>query len=142
MITITVEEAEAYHAARLFNNTWIDADSIEKPIAIAWASRLIDERYTFVVDYTDPLNVVPDTIKNAIAELAMYVLSKDPNETPNEAKYSYMRFDTMEVKVNDLYSKKASIIPDYIEEMLLPFCTRKRTGSAAGTVGGRRLTRC
>ena len=142
MITIDKTYAESYFASRLYSDTWIDADEADKDIALTWASKLIDQRYDFLVDYSIPENVIPNAVKDAIAELAMFVLSKDPNSTPNEMKYTNMKFDDMEVTVNPSYAKTVSIIPDYINDMLLPYTKRKSSGSAYKTSGGRRITRC
>lgn len=142
MITVTIAEAEAYHARRLHNDAWIDAEEVEKPIALDWAARLIDERFEFFVDYSLPESVIPDQIKNAISEFAMILLQKDPNSTPNEAKYTHMEMDKMIVKVNDAYAKSVSIIPDYIIDMIIPYCSKKKNKGYSNSVGGRRLSRC
>ena len=140
MITITLEEANDYHSDRLYNSEWENADQDNMEKAISWASRLIDERYDFYLDYSLAENQpVPATIKNAIAELAYYIITKDPTTTKNEEKYSYMKFDSMEVKVNTDYARSITMIPDYIAAMLLPYCRKKRSILSAA---GRRLSRC
>lgn len=142
MITITKAEADAYFLSILHSEVWEDADTEDQIKAIALSSNMIDQRYIFLEDYSVTGAIVPQTIKNAIAELAKFVLTKDPTGTPNEKKYTHMRFDDMEVDVNPLYARSVSIIPDYINEMLLPYTKRKTSGSAYKPSGGRRLTRC
>ena len=92
----SIAEADAYHEARGFNDRWVTGSVTEKTAAIVWATRLLDmENFvgTMTVrtgalrwprfgiidrDYriVDP-QVIPQFIKNAVAEWAFFLLSED-----------------------------------------------------------------
>lgn len=144
MITTTIPEADAYHAGRLHNATWINANETDvKAPALIWAARLIDERFQWIENYEDltnpPVIEVPIQIKNAIAEFAYQLTFSDPTLVSNEQKYTHMEMDGMIVKVNPVYAKTNYIIPDVVMEMLYLYCNKKKK---PGSYGGRRLERC
>ena len=141
MVTVTIDEANAYQLTRLHNDTWMDVDSDVQISSLAWASRIIDERVTWILDYTDPLNIVSPTIKHAITELAMLLIEKDITTPSNESKYSRLEMDGMAVYINNKFAESIKLIPDYIREMLAPFCVFKKS-KINGWIGGRRLNRC
>lgn len=141
MITVTLDEANAYHLTRLHNDTWLESDADIQAVSLVWASRLIDERVTWLLDYSCPENIVDTTIKNAISELAMLLIEKDITTPSTESKYSRLEMDGMAVYINNKFAEALKLIPDYIREMLSPFCIFKKA-KINGWIGGRRLNRC
>ena len=112
---LTVEEADAFHQYRLFNNEWSSANEENKEKALAWATRILDARVLFVgyrydfnrapagvsntrqalewprFDAYDrdglyiPTNVIPVEVKNATAELGWLLLRRDRTASRSDA---------------------------------------------------------
>lgn len=141
MVTVTIEEANAYQLTRLHNDSWLEADTDVQVVSLSWAARLIDERVTWFLDYSDTANTVDPAIKNAITELAMLLIERDITTPSTESKYSRLEMDGMAVYINNKFAEALKLIPDYIREMLSPFCIFKKA-KINGWTCGRRLSRC
>jgi len=93
----TVDEADTYHEAHLYTESWID-DVDKKIAALVWATRLLDEHVHWkgraVFPYTQalawpratvfardglavPINIVPKAVKDATAEFARLLMEGD-----------------------------------------------------------------
>lgn len=90
-------EADAYFESRLYATAWTGATGANKDIAIVWATRLLDRSIDWIGYVTTALqalrwpranalsadgililnDVIPKQVKEATAELAMWLLQKD-----------------------------------------------------------------
>lgn len=99
---VSVADADAYIAIRLYSDEWNAADTATKQAALATATATIDELYqwkgekatstqelhwpaTGAVDCNgDDINstTIPNAVKNAVCEQALYLLKFDALQTP------------------------------------------------------------
>ena len=114
----TLAEAEAYHETRLHNTAWTAADDATKKKALIWATRLLDEQIEWegfathfdtqvlqwprmALYYPGYDNVydmlgraigedeIPQRLKNAQAELALYLISADTTAALQTDSFSF-----------------------------------------------------
>lgn len=103
-------EADVYFESRLYASSWTSASDLQKDTAIAWATRLLDSTIewngyitsqqqalrwprAYAFDFDEvliPSDVIPKRVKEATAELAMWLLKKDRTaETGREGIRSF-----------------------------------------------------
>lgn len=136
---LTVEEADAYHAARLHNTAWTTAPTPNKEAALQWATRTLDReewvglrvsiaqglrwpRYE-VYDqddmYVDP-TAVPKFLKDATAELAFLLIASDRTADAGTEGFSSIAVGPIKLDI-DLATKVKTISPE-VWEMISFYC--------------------
>lgn len=70
----TIEQAEAYFAARLHSEAWRAATEEERDIALVQASRL----FNLYLVWREPVDDPPEALVAATCEMALYLLQEDP----------------------------------------------------------------
>lgn len=117
---VTLEEANAYHQARLHNDEWQSADDAQKEAAILWATRLLDREMwagrrtnelqglrwprTGIYDQDDywiKQDVVPTFLKNATAELAFLLLQSDRSAESGTEGFNRIKVGPIELDINN-----------------------------------------
>jgi hypothetical protein len=124
----TLEEADAYHASRLYSETWDAADQTTKEKALITATSLLDVSMLTRAGYTIPTTPVPQALKNATAELAKQVLGTDRTADNEVLRQGLTSLKVGEVQLNfDLETLKQQAngvlpgyIPDAVRMLLLP----------------------
>jgi hypothetical protein len=116
----TVEEADAYNATQLFGASWADVDEDLKPLALATATRLLNDNLTFVIDTSDP-DAIPEALKNATAEYARILVARGdptaPSKTDGIKKFKAGPVD-VEFDVDHPKTYINTVIPAYIVAMI------------------------
>ena len=86
MFTMPQEWAETYFANRLYSSAWQEADSTDKPKALAMATNMVTSCFSFMEDAffvnEDDEDDCVDAIKRGICEQAIHLLKMDPTEYP------------------------------------------------------------
>lgn len=146
----SLAEADAYHEARGFNDEWTSAQVETKNAALAWATRLMERldfggyvssttqalRWPRMVVFTpDGIEFsrteVPQFVKDAQAELALYLLREDRTEDQGSVGISEVAVGSVDVKFNTVAgSSKANYIPASVLD-LLKFGLARSPGSVA-----------
>lgn len=136
----TLAEANAYHEARGFNSEWTSASDTQKNAALAWATRLMERlsykgsvldlaqalrwprAFVFDLDWREyDRNVVPQCVKDAQAELALYLLKEDRTEDQGSVGLSEVQVGPLGVKFNtNPGSTRVDILPASVKQLLLP----------------------
>ena len=145
----SIAEADAYHEARGFNDRWVTGSVTEKTAAIVWATRLLDmENFvgTMTVrtgalrwprfgitdrDYriVDP-QVIPQFIKNAVAEWAFFLLSED--RTADEG--GLVQYGGKVGPITDPAYFTRKTMPSSVADILRPYLAGAYFGSGVGHV--------
>lgn len=138
---VSVAEADAIIAARLYVATWTAATSGDKAAALVWATRLLDRtmdwngsRRTVLQALAWPrtgvyiapdagwydYDLVPDPIKEATTELALLLLQQDRTAEPGVAGLglSSLSVGNGAVSLGIDKSNVLPIIPPYILNMI------------------------
>ena len=116
---LTVAEANAYHASRLFNDVWLNADDATKETALIWATRVLDREEwkgyrteeiqalrwprTSVYDrdgYYIADNVVPKFLKDATAELAFLLATADRSAETGTEGFKKIKVGPIEIELD------------------------------------------
>jgi hypothetical protein len=143
----TRAEADTYHDAHLFSDTWKSAEAWKKDAALIWATRLLDEQVTWYgakqsVDqalqwprigvltkagdaYFDN-DEIPKFLKDATAELARYLISEDRTA---ERGYGIkkVKADVVEVEFDSFDTKP--ILPPSVKSIVGPYGAIEGPGS-------------
>tara|TARA_R100001377_G_scaffold64145_1_gene39728 strand:- start:318 stop:824 length:507 start_codon:yes stop_codon:yes gene_type:complete len=147
----TVADADSYHADHLYHATWTAASTDSKERSLKMATRLLDERITWVgskntdaqylrwprssvtnIDgYSVPVTVIPAPIKNAVAELARHLTVSDL--TAQAQGKGIASLDAGSVSLTFSKTDTADVLPTIVQEMLRGWGTihaRAKFGSA------------
>lgn len=144
---LTVTEADAYFLQRLNTDAWDNADpTTEKPAALIMATALLDAKVAWTGLATDDVQVlgwprsgmftrnvyaidsaiIPAALKNATAELALWLLRKDRTNDAGlsgEQAIKRLKAGPMEIEYADAETTAAFsevAIPSYILALLVP----------------------
>jgi hypothetical protein len=131
----TVAESNTYHANHLYSTSWTSASTDNKEIALKMATRILDEKVdwsglkateaqalawgrTGVTDdgYSVSSTIIPDTIKNAVAEFAKHLLSSDP--TGDAQGKGLESLSVGSITLNFDKADTAGVLPSIVQEML------------------------
>jgi len=135
----TLVEADSYHETRLHNEDWTDANDTNKNAALVWATRLLDEmvdwvgtKYTtaqalrwprsgaYNLDNEDyDYDTIPQWLKNATAEFAMYLLSEDRQAEDDMMGFKEITLDVITLKA-DKYDRPHTI-PKSVWDIIQPY---------------------
>ena len=133
---ITVADADAYHDSHLYATTWDNALTSNKEKALKMATRLLDERITWVGDkhtstqslrwprsnvvdkdgYTVLTTEIPKAISNATAEFARHLLGSDLTSASEGKGLDSVKADKVSVKFSP--SDRLDVLPEIVLEML------------------------
>jgi len=133
----TIDEADEYHEERLHNEAWINETSLEtKEKALVWATRVLDEevewkgviyasgqalRWPRYGVYTRDgveigQNVIPTWLKNATAELAMYLIESDRTTDSGSLGYSNIKVGPIELDIDKQW--QSNVLPKSVWNMI------------------------
>ncbi len=137
----SVANGNTYHAAHLYASTWLQATDSQKEKALMWATRLLDEQVVWsgfkrersqalqwprngVTDkagYIIDSNVIPQVVKDAISELARYLMTSDRTAEADTIGFKRIKAGPVEIEVDkaDRDSQK-QLVPKHVLEMLYP----------------------
>lgn len=144
----TVAEAEVYFEGRLYSTTWTDASDDDKPIALMWATRVLDEVCDWVGEKSagsqalrwprwdawdkDGYNLAADTIptflKNATAELAFQLLAKDRLQTIDDSIGGLKSVTAGSVSVEFDKMDRIQALPQSVLNLIKGFTTNATGG--------------
>lgn len=136
--------------------TWVATTQADAEAAIIWATFLLDVAFDY---YGAPTtteqrlrnprsglldadgfyienNVIPDLLKRATAELALYLIRRDRTKEPGLLGQAIKSAALGPLKVStELLDQRLDLIPSYIASILLPIATLKTaTGNSGGFV--------
>ena len=144
----TVGEADTYFTGHLYKTAWTSSTTKEESLVMA--TRLLDswvlwKGYRATEDqalrwprydvqdrdgYTYDSDIYPQFLKDATAELALYLLQNDPTAEPDSKGYSEMKVDSLMLKIDKSDRDSTTTIPDIVKSMVEPYGSiRKRGGS-------------
>lgn len=131
---ISEDDADAYFAARLYSDAWDSATTDTREKAILMACRVLESQVAWMGQplaadqvmawprklpiYQADVAYIPETIGEAQAELALYLLGTDPTVTPKTAGYKSLTVDTLKLEVNA--ADRPAVIPPHVAAMLVP----------------------
>jgi hypothetical protein len=150
-------EADVYFESRLYATPWTGATSANKDIALVWATRLLDRSvewngyvtsqqqalrwpraYAFDADQVlIPSDVIPNKVKEATAELAMWLLQKDRTAETGREGIRSMSVGKISFEFDKLDTPPT--IPDAVYQLIASLGELKEVSS--GGVGVARLLR-
>ena len=152
---IDVTDATTYFAARLYTETWDDADPEDQCKALKMATRMLDQNYewngttvnsdqallwprtgvTGPNGYLEPSDAIPTRIAQATAELAMSLLAADRTAESEEAAKGISQVVAGSVSVSFRGGAPISRpIPDVVAQMVAIYGIKKSGGAGAVTL--------
>lgn len=139
---LTRNEAIAYFETRLHSAAWTALTDDQKDASLIWATRLIDTSLCFTgsaATSTQALawprtgmtsrngfaianNVIPQDLKNVVAEMALRTASADPTATSEAeaAGLSELKAGPVTLKFADFSELESVTVPDQVRAMLPP----------------------
>lgn len=135
----TLAEANTYHESRLFSTDWTGASTSDRTKALIWATRLMDERYRWAASVVDgvqalrwprwavmdsagydyiPTTVVPQELKNAVAELARQLVIADRTIEGDVDANNLKRLKAGPVELEFRNGVNLKPIPDAVSSMI------------------------
>ena len=155
---ISYEAAIKYFQERLNKVEWDNADEDKRKVALIYATRVLDYRYTwygfkvnryqtrdfprfYLYDEEDfwyeDAYTIPNEIKEAVAELSLWLLQSDRvqiNE-PTSTGLRKIAVGSIQLEFNNVESTELlDIVPDIVDTMVDKY-VRKRTGGKSGKTG-------
>ncbi len=143
----SVANGDTYHASHLYASVWTQKTDAVKETALMWATRLLDEQIAWaghkledaqalqwprngVLDRGDFLlssTAIPKVIKDAVSELARYLLTSDRTAESDTIGFKKIKAGPVEIEIDkaDRESLK-QIIPRHIIEMVWPLGAARR----------------
>lgn len=131
---ITEDDADAYFAARLYSDAWDSATTDTREKAILMACRVLESQVAWMGQplaadqalawprklpiYQADVTYIPETIGEAQAELALYLLGTNPTATPKTAGYKSLTVDTLKMEIDK--TDRLPVIPAHVADMLGP----------------------
>lgn len=111
---VTLEEAEAYFAERLHAQAWTSAGESDRIVSLIQATRIFN---TWLVWKQTPVpGEIPEALKQATCEMALYLLQEDPLAPDSMAGLSRIKLGELELEARVGASRR--VIPAYILAML------------------------
>lgn len=130
---ITEDDADAYFAARLYSDAWDSATTDTREKAILMACRVIEDQVDWQglpaiqgqplawprvhVRGVDP-DAIPNAVKNAQTELALYLIGANPTATPKTAGYKTLTVDTLKLEIDK--TDRLPVIPAHVANIMAP----------------------
>lgn len=111
---VTLEEANAYFAARLYSDTWEDATDAEKEKVLLMSRRMLDLYIQWKVTFAE--DDAPPAVKAAQLELALVLQGTDTTALPDGAGLSSMSAGPVNLVFNQ--ETRVKVIPDHVVFML------------------------
>jgi predicted NBD/HSP70 family sugar kinase len=150
----SVADADAYHAAHLYPETWDDADTDDRERALQMATRLLDQWFEWngaavgsvqallwprvgVVGpngYAEPSDAIPARVRDATAELARQLLTTDRTADSDVESQGIKKVKAGSVEVEFSGAGGAKPIPDAVLGFLVPWYGRVKGRSGSGAV--------
>lgn len=149
----TLAEANTYFTARLYSSDWTSATDPDKEAALLWAARLLDEYFNWDGDEAEPDtqamrwprygaydidqypidgDVIPTTLKNAQAELSIWLIQTNRTAETGTDGFSNIRVGPIGLTVDK--SDRTPVIPDHVANMLTPIGNRRSQGGVVDVV--------
>jgi len=145
----SLAEAETYMESKFHKTAWTAATDSQKDIVLAEATRLLDQHYSFVgFKYTElqalrwprtevltpdgydvAWTTIPQFLKDATAELALYILSSDVTAESDTKGIKEMKAGSLELVLDK--NDRGVVIPDPVDEMLKFYGQRLETLASA-----------
>ena len=137
----SIADGDAYHATHLYASAWHQVGNAQKEKALIWATRLLDEQVSWdghklerdqalqwprngVIDRGNFLidsNVIPQIIKDAVSELARYLLTSDRTAESDTIGFKRIKAGSVEIEVDKTdRDSQLRIVPKHIFAMLKP----------------------
>lgn len=144
---LTLGEADAYFLTRLYSTAWTNASGTPfRETALAWATRLLDRSLDWngaLSSLTQALrwprtgattidgqlyaaDVIPPELKEATAELAIYLLRKDRTTDPLTAGIKSFKVGTLDFEFDK--TTIAPVIPDAVYQLIRHLGTLSSVG--------------
>ncbi len=134
----TLVEADSYHETHLYASTWTDASDDDKVIALIWATRVLDQVCDWggekasssqalrwprggVYDQDNiaiSVSIIPTWLKNATAEYARLLLSKDRLQEMDDALNGLKRASVGSLSVEFDSSSQITVLPISVQNMI------------------------
>lgn len=131
---VTVEEARVYFTTRLHSELW--DPFMEKEAALVTATKLLDRYVDWhgykatrqqalhwpardVVDhegYYVPFNIIPNAVKEAVFEMAYYILEEDPTAVSDMDGLHSLKVGSLHIVAD--HKNKSSAIPEAVMKVV------------------------
>lgn len=130
---VTLDTADAHFDARLHADTWDAASDDTKERALLMACRVIEDQVDWQGLPVDPSqalawprvhvrgvdpDVIPNQVKNAQCELALYLIGTNPTATPKTAGFKTLTVDTLKLEIDK--ADRLPVIPPHVANILAP----------------------
>jgi hypothetical protein len=142
----SIAEGDAYHDAHLYSSDWTGATDATKDIALAMATRQLDEKFTWDGTKANETNAlqwprhnttdrggyaiesteIPQDLINATAELARLLIGSDRTAESGTKGFSELKAGSLMMKIDK--SDSAKVMDDTIISMVSPFGSSKESG--------------
>lgn len=144
----TLVEAELYVSAKLYHDSWDNAENDDKTVALIWATRLLDEQVDWTgikVSDTQALRwprydawdrdgyeilstIIPQWLKNATAEFAFHLLLKDRLQTMDDNVAGLTSVTAGSVSVSFDKMDRIDLFPPSVLSIIKDFATNATGG--------------
>lgn len=134
----TLAEALTYHESHLYASVWENADDDQKIVALIWATRLLDEQQDWKGEKVSGLQAlrwprsyaedcdgysidsvtIPLSLKNATAELARHLLTKDRLQVMDDNVAGLKSVTAGSVSVEFSSMDRIDLFPPSVDQML------------------------
>jgi hypothetical protein len=149
---LTREEADTYFETRLYSSAWTQAAAGLRDAALTWATRLLDRAITWngaISSLTQSLrwprtgaltldgqlyiaDVIPAELKEATAELALYLLRRD--RTADTGREGIKSFEVGSLAFEFDKTTDAPLIPDAVLQLIAHLGTLNVVGTRFGGI--------
>lgn len=113
---VTLEEAEAYFAERLHTQAWTSTGEGDRIVSLIQATRIFNLYLTWKGGAAPKPGEIPEALKQATCEMALYLLQEDPLAPDSMAGLSRIKLGELELEARIGASRR--VIPAYILAML------------------------
>ena len=148
---ISNADADTYFGSHLYATDWTGATEGNQDIALAMATRLLDDHFDYngkatkqdqalswprfdihdKAGYFIPSTTIPTPVKNATAEFAKWLLAEDRTAEEDDRGFKSLKAGSLSLEI-DPEDRKA-MIPDIVASMLAEFGVPKSGGAAKVT---------
>ena len=156
---LDVDGGDAYHDTHGYGSTWFDASTDTKTKTLIWATRLLDQHFTWrgtISSSTQALSwpraatfdrdgrlqandEVPVVVQNATAELARWLIESDRTSTEAQTgAVEYVTVGQIAIKYSSGTTVVQTTIPDAVKSMLAHIGTYTQGGVGSGSLTMRR----
>ncbi len=132
---VTVDEANSYHESRLHNDSWSAATQADIEAALVWATSILDQkkwkgnkatqsqslrfpRSNLITMDNDVLasNTIPKFLKDAVSELAFYLLSEDRTSDSDTAGFTAIQVGSIKLDIDK--NDRSSVLPESVKNQI------------------------